>query len=95
MGVVIQIHVFLTKIVVEGEWSASRPCSLTPLRGKISGTIWLGGGVGASSDLDDLEKILDPTGTRSVIPSPVQPVASLHTDWAIFIFCFTAVAKLS
>jgi hypothetical protein len=31
--------------------------------------------------LDDLEKILDPTGTRNPTPSIVQPVASRYTDY--------------
>jgi hypothetical protein len=33
--------------------------------------------------LDDVEKIIDPTGTRNPTPSVVQPVASRHTDYAI------------
>jgi hypothetical protein len=33
--------------------------------------------------LDDLEKILDPTGTRTPAPRVVQPLASRYTDYAI------------
>jgi hypothetical protein len=32
--------------------------------------------------LDDLEKILDPTGTRNSDPSVVQSIASRYTDYA-------------
>jgi hypothetical protein len=33
--------------------------------------------------LDDAEKILDATGTRTPDPSVVQPVVSRYTDYAI------------
>jgi hypothetical protein len=33
--------------------------------------------------LDDVEKILDLTGTRSLTSSVVQPVASRYTDYGI------------
>jgi hypothetical protein len=35
------------------------------------------------ADLDDVEKILDPTRTRTPTSSLVQPVASRYTDCAI------------
>jgi hypothetical protein len=46
----VQIHVFFTLVLVEGEWSASRrgliiPCSL-----------WIGGWVSPRAGLDDMEK---------------------------------------
>jgi hypothetical protein len=61
-GVDVYIHVFLTSAVVGGEWSASLPGRLTP------GTHWIGGSVGPRAGLDDVEKILDPTGTRTPTP---------------------------
>jgi hypothetical protein len=29
-GVDVEIHIFLTSVLVGGEWSASRPCRFTP-----------------------------------------------------------------
>jgi hypothetical protein len=46
----------------------------------MPGTHWTGGSVGPKTGLDDVEKILDPTGTRNSDPSVVQPVASRYTD---------------
>jgi hypothetical protein len=56
-GVDVQIHIFLTSALVEGERSASRPGRFTP------GTHWMGGWVDLRAGLDDAKKILDPTGT--------------------------------
>jgi hypothetical protein len=66
------IHVFLTSALVGGEWSASRPCRFTP-RVKAPSTHWIGGWVGPRAGLDDVEKILDPTGTRTPTPQPFTP----------------------
>jgi hypothetical protein len=58
---------FLDLGIVGGEWSASRPGRCTP--GEIaSGTHWRGGWVDPRAGLDDMEKILDPTGTRTPTP---------------------------
>jgi hypothetical protein len=52
--------------------------------------------------LDDVEKILDPTGTRTPTPSVAQPVASRYTDYAIPVhrtflefYNFTFVSELA
>jgi hypothetical protein len=46
---------FLTSALVAGEWSASRPCRLTP--GEIApGTHWIGDWVDPRAGLDDMEK---------------------------------------
>jgi hypothetical protein len=50
-----------------GEWSASRLGRFTP------GTRWIGGWVGPRARLDDVEKILDPTGTRTPAPHSSSP----------------------
>jgi hypothetical protein len=56
--------------------------SLTP--GEITpSTHWLGGLVDPRAGLDDMEKILDPTGTRTQTPSVIQPVASRYTNCSI------------
>jgi hypothetical protein len=68
------IHVFLTSVLVGGEWSASRPCRFTPGE-RVRGTHCIGGWVDPRASLDDVEKILDPTRTRNSDPSIVQPVA--------------------
>jgi hypothetical protein len=39
--------------------------------------------VGPRKGLDDVEKILAPTGTQTAIPRPVQPVVSRYIDCAI------------
>jgi hypothetical protein len=54
-GVDVQIHVFLTSVLVGDEWSASRPCHFTP-GGRAPGTHWIGGWVNPRTSLDDLEK---------------------------------------
>jgi hypothetical protein len=46
------------------------------------GTLWIGGLVNPRAGLDDVEKILDPIGTRNSGPSVVEPVAGRYTDWA-------------
>jgi hypothetical protein len=80
-GVDVQIHIFLT-LALGGEWSASCPSRFTPGE-RVTGTHWIGGWVNPRAGLDDLEKILDPTGTRTPTPMAVQPIASRHTDYAI------------
>jgi hypothetical protein len=46
----VQIHIFLTSALVEGEWSASRPGRVTP------GTQWIGGWVGPRASLKDVRR---------------------------------------
>jgi hypothetical protein len=46
-GVDVQTHIFLTLALVGGEWSASYP-GRSPL--------WIGGWVGPTARLDDMEK---------------------------------------
>jgi hypothetical protein len=60
-------------------WSPGR---FTPLEIAF-GTHWIRGWAGPRTGLDDVEKIFAPTGTRSLTPRPVQPVASRYTDCAI------------
>jgi hypothetical protein len=66
-GVDVWTHIFLTSELVGGEWSASRPGRFTPGE-RAPGTHWIGGWVDPRAGLDDVEKILDPTGTRTPIP---------------------------
>jgi hypothetical protein len=54
-GVYVQIHIFLTSALGEGEWSATRPCRFTPGEG-APGSYWIGGWVGPRAGLDDVEK---------------------------------------
>jgi hypothetical protein len=70
------VHIFLTSALVGGEWSASRPCRLTPGE-RDPGTHSIGGSVGPRAGLGDVEKSLDPTGTRTPTPpsSSSLPVA--------------------
>jgi hypothetical protein len=55
-----------------GEWSASRPGRFTTGE-KFLSTHWLGGWVDPRAGLDDVEKILDPTGTRTPTPRLSSP----------------------
>jgi hypothetical protein len=54
-GVDVQIHVFLTSVLVAREWSASRP-SRFALRETAPGIHWIGGLVDPRACLDDMEK---------------------------------------
>jgi hypothetical protein len=72
VGVDVEIHIFLTSALVGGEWSTSRPGRFTPGE-RASGTHWIGGWVDLRAGLDDVEKILDPTGTRTPTPQSSSP----------------------
>jgi hypothetical protein len=63
-GVNVQIHIFFISALAGDEWSASRPGRFTP-RESAPGTHWIGGWVDPTAGPDDVEKILDPTGTRT------------------------------
>jgi hypothetical protein len=54
-GVEIQIHVFLTSVLVGSEWSASRPGRFTP-RERAPSNQWIGDWMGPRTGLDDVEK---------------------------------------
>jgi hypothetical protein len=61
-GADVQIHVFLTSALVGGEWSASHLGYFTPGE-RAPSTHWIGDWVGPGAGLDNMEKILDSTGT--------------------------------
>jgi hypothetical protein len=61
-GVDVWIHIFLTSALAGGEWSASRPGRFTPGE-RAPSTHWIGRWVGPRAGLNDVDKILDPTGT--------------------------------
>jgi hypothetical protein len=81
-GVDVYIHIFLTSALAGGEWSASRP-GLFTVGERAPGAHWIGGWVDPRAGLDNVEKILDPTGTWTLTSSVIQPVASRYTDYAI------------
>jgi hypothetical protein len=62
-GVDVQIHIFLTWALAEGERSVSRPGRFTPGE-RAPGTHWIGGCVGPRAGLDDMKKrkFLTPPG---------------------------------
>jgi hypothetical protein len=76
-GVDVQIHFFLTSALVRGEWSASRPVRFT-FRKSAPGTHWTGRWVGPRAGLEDVEKILDPTGTGTLNLRPSSPLYRLR-----------------
>jgi hypothetical protein len=51
----IQIHIFLTSVLVGGEWLASGPCRFTPGE-RASSTHSIGGCVDPRAGLDDMKK---------------------------------------
>jgi hypothetical protein len=51
----VQIHIFLTLALAEGEWSASRPGRFA-LGETAPSTHWIGGWVDPRAGLDNLEK---------------------------------------
>jgi len=54
-GVELELRAFLTLVLDEGEWSASRPGRFTR-RERAPGTHWLGGWVGSRAGLDTGEE---------------------------------------
>jgi hypothetical protein len=66
-GVDVQIHIFLTSALAGGDWSASLPGRFAP------STHWIGGSMEPRASLDNVEKILDPTGTRTPTRRPSNP----------------------
>jgi hypothetical protein len=71
------MHIFLTSALEGGEWSASRPSALLPGKGPLVPT---GQEVGWTAEpvCFDLEKILDPTGTRTPTPGRSARSQSLY-----------------
>jgi hypothetical protein len=57
-----QIHVFLTSALASGEGLASRTGRFTPRKRPFA----LPTGYGSRAGLEDVDKILDPTGTRTL-----------------------------
>jgi hypothetical protein len=79
-GVDVQIHVFLTSAIVEGEWSASRPCRFTP--GEKASTRYsfgrrVGGPQRRSGRRWD-KKNLAFTATRNLAPRPFAILIALY-----------------
>jgi hypothetical protein len=72
---------FLDPALSGGEWSASRPCRLTPGE-RAPGIHWIGGWVGPRAGLDDVEKRkFLPYRDLSSDPSVVHTVNSRYTDY--------------
>jgi hypothetical protein len=66
-------RIIQTSALVGGEWLASRAGRFTP-GGRAPGTNWIRDWVGPRAGLDDIEKILDPTGTRTPNPRSSSPL---------------------
>jgi hypothetical protein len=64
------MHIFLASALAGGDWSATRTSRFTPGE-RAPGTHWIGGWVSPRGGLDDVEKILDPSRTRT--PTPWWP----------------------
>jgi hypothetical protein len=73
-GVGVYIQVFLTSALVGGEWSASRPCRLTPGEESVYPLDRLGGHQSRPGRYGE-EKILDPIGTET-LTSQSSPATS-------------------
>jgi hypothetical protein len=66
-GMDVQIYIFLTSALAGGVGSASRPDRFAPGE-RAPSTHWIGGWVDPRAGLDNVEKILDPTGTQTPTP---------------------------
>jgi hypothetical protein len=71
-GVDVKSHIFLTSALAGGEWSTSRPDRFN-IGERDPGTHWIGGWVDPKAGLDDVVKILDPTGTGNPTPRSSSP----------------------
>jgi hypothetical protein len=71
-GVDVYIHIYLTSSLDGAEWSASHSGRFTPGE-RAPGTLWIVGWVGPRAGLDDVEKILYPTGTPTPTPRSSSP----------------------
>jgi hypothetical protein len=94
----VYIHAFLISALVIGECWASRPGHFTAGE-RVPVTLWIGGWVGLSTGLNDVErrKIL-PYWNSNSDHSAVQPVASRYTDSAIpaqFIYYMVTIMTIS
>jgi hypothetical protein len=72
-GVDVQIHIFLTSALVEGEWSASRPGRFTPEKSPRYPLYRRLGGPQSRSGQHGEVKILDSTGTRTPTSQSSSP----------------------
>jgi hypothetical protein len=75
------IYIYFFFLLV-GEWSASCHSHFTSGE-RAPSTYWIGGWVGSRAGLDNMVKILDPTGTQNSKPLVIQPIASCYIDYAI------------
>jgi hypothetical protein len=64
------MHVFLTSVLVGGDWSASRLGGFTPGK-RAPGTHWIGAWVDPRTGLDNL-------GKRKILLVPGQELRPLH-----------------
>jgi hypothetical protein len=72
-GVDVYIHTFLTSVLDGGEWSASRPGRYTPGESPGCPLDKRLGGPQSRTGRRGVEKILDPTGTRTPTPPSSSP----------------------
>jgi hypothetical protein len=80
-GMDVQIHIFLTSALAEGEWLASCPGRFTPGE-KAPGTYWIRWTPEPICTTWRRENYW-PYRDSNSDPSVVKPVASSYTDWAI------------
>jgi hypothetical protein len=66
----VYIHSFFTSALAGGEWSASLPGRFTP---GAPCAHWIGGWMDTRAGVDDVEKILVSTGTRTTKPRSSSP----------------------
>jgi hypothetical protein len=82
-GVDIYNHIFLTSVLVGGEWSASHPGRFTPGE-RAPDAHWTGCWVGPRAGLDDVEREnFLPWRDLNAEPPVVHSVASRYTNCAI------------
>jgi hypothetical protein len=74
----VSIHIFLTSVLVGGEWQLNAPADLPP----PPGIHWVGGGVDPRAGLDDVEKRKFLTLPELELRPLGRPARS-YTDYAI------------
>jgi hypothetical protein len=77
-GADVQIHIFLTLVLIGGKWSVSRTAALPPEKEPPPlGIHCKSGRVGPEAGMDDVEKRkLLIIGTRTPTPRPSKPIAA-------------------
>jgi hypothetical protein len=87
-GVYIEIHVFLTSALGEGEWSDSHPGHFTPGE-RVPGIHWIGGWVGPRASLGGVEKTF-----LTLLRLNLQPLGCTASSQSLYRLCCLYMTSL-